>query len=268
MKYYLFALTLFLSSCGSQENGNVPSEEQTEYAITRSHHEMHYSHNLPAKKPAPHYQWDEQLTGGHPQITKEYFRCKGNPSNTPLTIIKDDKEEMISDCAGCRKHSLPIRDKEEFVYPILIDLLNYVQEKTEKKVIITSGHRCPTHNTYVDPANIYSKHMLAAEVTFYLDGMEQNPEHVVQLLLDYYTEHEGGTAYQNFKRYEKSDTNVSTQPWFNKEVYIKLVKANEGRNFDNNHPYPYIDIQVRHDCSLDERVTYSWAKANRSFYTK
>src|SRR5690606_2499225 len=130
--------------------------------------------------------------------------------------------ERFYDCNGSEKHSLPLRDKKEFVYPILIDLLNYLQMKTEKRVVITCGHRCPDHNTYSDQSssNRYSKHMIGAEVSFYIQGMEEEPEVILDLIQEYY---KSDKSYANkkewieFKTYEKEDTNVSTPPIYNKE---------------------------------------------------
>ena len=114
-------------------------------------------------------------------------------------------------------------------------------------MIITSGHRCPQHNTYVDPSyyNRTSKHLIGAEVSFYVQGMEYLAETIAHYLQDYYHTHFDRPDYAVFKRYEKNDTNVSTQPWYNKEIFIKLFKKDEGHNFDNRHPYPYVSIQVR-----------------------
>jgi hypothetical protein len=59
----------------------------------------------------------------------------------------------------------------------------------------------------------------------------------------------------------KGESDVSTPPWYNKEILIKLYLKNEGRDFDNRHPYPYVSIQVRFDRELNEKVVCSWQKA-------
>lgn len=215
-------------------------------------------------QPPPSYTWDLWKKSSLPTITKEHFRCKGSAANPSRSEVVRNEKVIYFDCGGSEKHSLFLKDGKECVYPILVKLLNYVQEKTGKKVVITSGYRCPEHNTYVDssPANQTSKHMVGAEVDFYVQGMEHKPEEVVKILMDYY---KGKKGHEEFKRYEKPDSQVSTPPWMNKEVFIKLYKAAEGRNFDNRHSYPYIAIQVRHDSATNQRVIYSWDQAFRGY---
>jgi len=106
--------------------------------------------------------------------------------------------------------------------------------------------------------------MIGAEVDFYVSGMENSPDKIVDLIMQFYMENAGYhnfIHYQNFSRFD-GKTNVSTKPWYNKEIFIKLFKKNEGRDFDNRHPYPYVSIQVRFDRELDERVVYTWERAN------
>lgn len=165
---------------------------------------------------------------------------------------------------------LPLKDKKEFIYPILIDLLNAIQTKTGKRVVITCGHCCPEHSAYLDPSvsNQASKHMLGAEVDFYVEGMESQPEKIIALIQAYYKEepkYRGLKNFIEFKRFEKETTNVSTPPWYNQEIFIKLYRKNEGRDGDNRHPYPYLSLQVRYDWDLDQKVTYSWDKAYGNF---
>lgn len=210
---------------------------------------------LPAHTPRTLYPWESEA---HlPRITKEFFRCKGSPLNPPLPAATP-----LSDCDAA--HGLPILHGKEGVYPILVDLLNYVQKKTGKRVVITCGHRCPSHNTYAAPDAKTSKHQIGAEVDFYVQGMEDRPQEIAGLLMQYYQEvplYRNQKEYQTFQRYEKADANVSIQPWLNKEVYIKINQRHEGRDLDNHHPHPYLTIQVRYDRSHNEKVAYDWAKA-------
>lgn len=221
--------------------------------ISRLSTDFHYV--LPPLKanPAPEYTW-RGSSSSLPPITKEHFRCRGSSTNPPKGDLRD--------CVGCCKHSLPIRDGNEFIYPVLIELLNEIQRQTGRRVVIIAGHRCPEHNAYVDntPQNLLSKHQIGAEVSFYVEGFEHSPEKIVELIINTYK------VNSAFKRYEKEDTNVSTPPWFNKEIFIKLFKATEGRTIETNHKHPYLSIQVRHDRERDESVVYSWPLAHKSFY--
>lgn len=137
-------------------------------------------------------------------------------------------------------------------------------------MVITCGHRCPTHNLYADGSkeSLSSKHQIGAEVDFYVQGMEDQPLDVVRLLMQYYQEHPTFgrlPEWTAFQRYEKPGVNVVIAPWMNKEIFIKLYQKNEGRDLDNQHPYPYLSIQVRYDRDRSERVVFDWGKANRGF---
>jgi hypothetical protein len=269
----LIFISLFFGSCSSSDDKKHHQITQKAEYIYRVHNEHHFPlESLKLQKQKP-YPWENGINGNYPLVTKEYFRCKGSSLNPPRHYQDKTSAQIFYDCGGSEKHSLVLRDREEFIYPILIDLLNYLQTKTGKRVVITCGHRCPDHNTYSDPSpsNQYSKHMIGAEVSFYVQGMEENPETVVELIQDYYqihTEYAEKKDYLEFKTYEKDDTNVSTLPIYNKEIFVKLFKKKEGRNFDNRHPYPYISIQVRYDKEKNERVVYSWKEANQNFLRK
>jgi hypothetical protein len=217
--------------------------------------------------PLPPYPWESNKRGKISPITKEYFRCKGSPLSPPIPILQDGKVvENLFDCHGTDSHSLPVRHGKEFIYPILLELMNEIQAATGKPVIITSGHRCPTHNRYVDlsPKNQVSKHLIGAEVSFYVAELERNPEVVLNAIFAFYRSNPRyaaeGKAYTEFERYDK-EVDVSTKPWVNKEILIKLYLPSEGRDGDNRHPFPYLAIQVRFDKDTNMRVAYSPAEA-------
>ncbi len=214
----------------------------------------HFRSKNPDYLPRPPYSWEQTRCGDHMRITKDYFRCGGSARHPPKAV--DGK--TLFDCSG--SHSLPLKDNKEFIWPRLISILNAIQTKTGKRVVITCGHRCPAHNTYADPSryNQVSKHQIGAEVDFYVEGLEQEPEKVIQLIMDEF-------PGSDFKRYEKGGLNVSTEPWFNREVFIKLYTADEGRDLDNQHPYPYISIQMRYDPKTNEWITYTWEKAFKNY---
>lgn len=255
-------LLILLSACSDSDRAG-PSYQNGEF-ITRKSTDKVITEVPSLPVPPPTYPWTVVKSNA---ITKHSFACKGSVFHPMLTREINGQKVYHFDCGGSQYHSLPIRDQKEFIYPVLIELLNYVQDRTGKKVIITSGHRCPEHNQYIDPsvANQTSKHQLGAEVDFYVEGMEKTPLKIAALLQEYYQHHES-KDYSEFQRYEKSDTDVKTQPWYNKEIFIKLYQPHEGRNGDNTHTYPYISIQVRWDRDKKEKVNYSWDQAQKSFY--
>lgn len=232
--------------------------------IYRSRDEVFYALVSPQHAPRSPYPWESETN--LPRITKEFFRCKGSPLNPEIVDAADSSP--LADCPGCTRHGLPIIRGKEMVYPILIDLLNYVQKKTGKRVIITCGHRCPPHNSYADPSkeNRISKHQIGAEVDFYVQGMEERPQEIVGILMQYFQEN---SAYkkdkeaQEFRRLPTSE--LATEPWMNKDILIKMFQKNEGRDGDNRHPHPYLSIQVRYDREGKEKVNYSWAKAHQGY---
>jgi hypothetical protein len=267
MHFYLLITLLLLTACGEPSKKRLATSPQTIEPILRKQGEFAYR-PLPLKlSPIPSYPWEKPLVGNHPPITKEFFRCKGSTLNPVHTFHDKNETVRYYDCGGASKHSLPLRDGKEFVYPILIDLLNYIQAETGRRVIITSGHRCPEHNSYCDPSisNQTSKHTVGAEVTFYVQGLESEPEKAINLIQKYYKTRSSNTP---FERYTKKDTNVSTPPWYNKEIFIKLFQKSEGRDFDNRHPFPYISLQVRYDNVSKERVSYDWNAAHKNYLRK
>ena len=260
-------IIIFLAGCSGMEQSEQEKLRRLNAKgefIHRNHNEYLYPLTTPTHHIREKYPWEMAYIGKHPKITKEYFRCKGSSTHPPHVDHKDPaRPANYFDCGGFQKHSLPIKEEQEHIYPILIDLLNHVQAKTGCKVVITCGHRCPVHNAYADNSsyNQNSKHMIGAEVDFYVQGMESRPLEVIKLLTDFYQEMPGERQYQEFERLSKGELNVVTPPWFNKEVLIKLYTKTEGRDFDNRHPYPYISIQVRFDRALNEKVVSSWQKA-------
>ncbi len=267
----ILSLGVFTACSSSSENPDAKNSrkknQKGEY-VYRQHDEHLFNVPPPEKKHLDPYPWEKELVGKYPKITKEFFRCKGSQLNPPRIVSQNGETVRFYDCGGAEKHSLPLRNSKEFIYPILIDLMNYIQTRTAKRLVITCGHRCPDHNTYADPSTEaqQSKHMIGAEVSFYVQGLEDRPELLVKYIQDYYKEkHKGDKEYEEFQRYSKRDVNVATPPWYNKEVFVKLFTKKEGRNFDNRHPYSYISIQVRFDAELNEKVIYSWEKANRNY---
>ena len=268
---FLFFAVLLAACSGleqSQQQKVRQKNAQVE-SIYRNQSDQTYVIDTPAHRVREAYPWESDSLSKFPKITKEYFRCRGSSLN-PAKVKDNDPSSYLHDCDGLTKHSLPIREGKEFIYPILLDLLNYIQNKTHHKVVITSGHRCPAHNTYADGStfNLSSKHMIGAEVDFYVEGMESSMLAVVDLIMQYYKEqqiYKGQNEYERFLRLDSKLTNVITQPWYNKEILIKLYQKGEGRDFDNKHPHPYISLQVRFDRESSDKVVYSWDKAFKGF---
>ncbi|MDX8431247.1 MAG: hypothetical protein SNF33_05540 [Candidatus Algichlamydia australiensis] len=210
--------------------------------------------NPPHRTRAP-YTWEERYLGNFPKITKEYFRCKGN-SRHPIDVGRNLRGDAIclADCGGSDQHSLPVQEGKEHIYPILMALLNHLQTTLNRRVIVTCGHRCPSHNSYADRVGKIqsSKHLIAAEVDFYLQGLEYEPELVVEQLLNYYKEDE--PSYQNF-------THPQPNIWQNREIKIKTHAKDEDRDLDNQHAYPYLTVELLYDRDTNRRVNYSWQKA-------
>ena len=130
------------------------------------------------------YPWQKIGVEKYPYITKEFFRCKGDKEHS--SYLKG--EERLFDCNGSSRHSLPLKNGREFVYPILIQLLNHLQAILDAPVVITCGHRCPQHNRFSDFSeyNRTSKHMIGGEVDFYVKGFEKEPHKVVDALMSFY----------------------------------------------------------------------------------
>lgn len=230
--------------------------------IQRTEDEISYSLENPDPKDREKYPWENNEAPLATPITPDFFRCRGSQKNAP--IIQGLLERV--DCGGPENHSLPLKNGKEFIYPVLIDLLNYIQEKTGKKVWVTCGHRCPVHNAYADDSFLSrtSKHMIGAEVDFFVRGLEWTPERIVNVIQQFYKDDarsQGKKEYQEFLRREKPDRDVTTPSWYNQEVIVKVYKQNEGRDFDNQHHFPYISIQVVYDREAKERVIYTWPKA-------
>jgi hypothetical protein len=106
--------------------------------------------------------------------------------------------------------------------------------------------------------------MIGAEVDFYVEGLEKKPQDIVNLIFSFYKEtpgYRGKDDFEIFQRYDDDKHKTAIYPWFNKEILITLYNENEGRDFDNRHPYPYLSIQVLYDRQLKKPVLFSMDKA-------
>jgi hypothetical protein len=261
---YLLAF-IFLACSGLQktEYDKIRKINITAKRITRKSTDQFGFVKIPQVQEKEPYFWENTTQVYLPKITKDFFRCKGHIKNAP----KEYNKTQITDCNGSSKHSLPIIHGRENIYPVLIDILNYIQKKLRQKVVVTCGHRCPLHNLYSEPDQVDSWHMIGAEVDFYIKDFEDKAFDVIELIKDYYKNSE---LYQNKIDYTKFQRikldNLKTKAWVNKEICIKFYQKEEGRDYDNRHPYPYISIQAKYDRDLKEMVTYSKAKAEKNYY--
>jgi len=261
MTYLLLFILSVLTGCSGLEKSEkkkIRERNLTFRPIQRQSDERLFPKTIHLQKKRMPYPWEKKRVGSHLRITKEFFRCQGDTLNPPIQIHQQTNLIYHLDCGGIEAHTLPIKNGKEFIYPILIDLLNHVQEKTGKKVVITCGHRCPNHNLYADPskAGRTSKHLIGAEVDFYVEGLEHAPQVAIDTLLSFYEE--------ALRRSETLSAS-STPSWYNKEVAITLYHETEGRDFDNTHSYPYISIQVRYDTDNKRAVQYNWHQAQNGF---
>lgn len=252
----LLYFLIFLASC------QIDSTSIRKERIYRKSSDYFHQPQPPLPKKISSYPWQEKNTGGYSRINKDFFRCKGSSLNPPIEIKNGTGISYLNDCSG--NHSLPLKNGEEFIYPSLIAILNYIQQSLEKKVVVTTGHRCMRHNRYADlrPYNSASKHMVGAEVDFYVLGLENEPMKIIDTIMQYYADK---PEYKKFVRHERKNLDVRTEPWVNKEIFIKLYEADEGRDQDNLHPYPYISIQLRSDEN-QTKVIFDQKQAEKLLY--
>lgn len=254
---------LFLISCSGLEKSEkekVKKANMTFHRILRKEDEITIQELDLSPKLREKYPWEKDLIGKLRPITKEYFRCKGNISNPPVQIaFEDDASKVVRDCGGVERHSLPIKDQKEFVYPVLLEILNDIQKKLGSKVIVTCGHRCPEHNRYADPSKAAktSKHQIGAEVDFYVDGFEYKPALVLNAIKQFYEDHIRYKQVKDFASFTASKTKFE-----NKEIIAYINQKDERRDLDNRHPYPYITLEVKYDIDQKKKVEYSWKEAN------
>ena len=252
------------SSVEENEQEKIAKKNAVEELITR-HRDDHYLPRLllQAQK-RESYPWEERMVGEFPKITKEYFRCRGSRFHPERKQANRKGEvESLWDCGGADKHSLPIQDQEEFVYPILLDILNELQRRLERRVVITCGHRCPEHNRYadLDQKEASSMHQIGAEVDFYVEGMEEQPYEVARCVMEFYEQSGQSAKDARFHVCTANPRSLQHPGWYNQEVILRVFQQDEGRDFDNRHPYPYLSLQVRRDRSQGKRVEYTWARA-------
>lgn len=257
---WITALLVGCSGLEQSENQKLKRNNQKGEYVYRRSNEFLFLIEIPKHKSREAYPWESSFVGGHRAITKELFHCRGNRNHPAYADPKDSSRGVHFDCAGRQAHVLPLKDGREYIYPVLIDLLNYIQEKTEKKVLITCGFRCPVHNAYADPspAAQHSKHMMGAEVDFLVEGMEEKPDKVLDYIYQFFRD---TPPYRGNKAYAQFRASADGKWQSNKEIAVRIYSRHEGRDFDNRHPYPYLTIQVIFDRDSGEKVHFDSRKA-------
>lgn len=173
--------------------------------INRRQDEQNYTIEEPKPVQRDLYPWEEPPIGTLAKITKEDFRNKG----------------------------------KEYVYPVLIQILNYVQKTTGRKVVITCGYSSTSN----------SKHRVGAEVDFYVQGMEKKPQEVAKIVMGFYQQEKTYKKDKAFTQFTKVNTKNAFQSWSNKELILHLHDAN------NQHPYPYLTLELCWDKETQEKIT-------------
>lgn len=257
MRNLSFTLPLLLLSCSTADqrvelqrmNNNKSSEK-----IYRLSHEKVYEERDMELNSRERYPWENETD--FPIITMNTLRCRGDISHKKR--IKDKNE--YEDCGGMYHHGLPYVDGQEFVYPVLISLLNKVQNAFNKKVVVTSGHRCPKHNSYLTlGSSKISKYMIGAKVDFYVEGLEESYEQVIDRIVHLY---EG--EKEEYSRFKKITGEKNITSWRNKEIVITASYDGEHKILLNKN-HPVISIEVRYDRDRNERVILDWKKAYQGF---
>ncbi len=249
MKKNPLLLFLLLFSCSNTETRLEKKRMKNNYStekIYRHSSEFAYKQEpceLVQKVPYP---WENDTA--FPKITINSLRCRGS-SNNPLV---KKLEKVYEDCNGMHDHGLPYVDGDEFVYPVLITLLNKVQKAFEKKVVVTSGHRCPKHHTYMTLGESkISKYMIGARVDFFIEGMERRPEEIIEKIKEFYKED---------SVFVKSVQLDGTIAWTNKEVRLSVSKEGEHSIIDGKK-HPVVTIDVRYDREKKTPIQLDWNQA-------
>jgi hypothetical protein len=240
----VFFLLNACSNMDRSENEKIKKCNEKKEKIYRLSSESYFSlDELPIQEKEK-YPWENFEKSELPKITKEFFSCKGSEIHPPIRV--DGMKEEIFDCQGFEKHLLPIVDNKEYISSTLIQLLNYLQNRCLRQVIITTGHRCLAHEIYSNGGVLdkESKHVSGEEVDFYIEGYEDKPLEIVRMVMDYYQTNQT-ISYNRFTKCQKNKENLEHPGWYNKEIVIRVHEKNEGRDFDNRHPYAYITIQIR-----------------------
>ena len=257
MKYSYFFLLFFCVACTSADERvqkrRMENNRSTEKIYRLSHERVYEEKEQKLVRRAP-YPWEN--AADFPKITMNMLRCRGSSSHGE----RKRGDKIYTDCNGMKDHGLPYVDGEEFVYPVLVSLLNKVQNALNKKVVVTSGHRCPKHNDYINLGKSrISKYMIGARVDFFVEGMEHQAEEIVEEIISQYKQDS-----DNYCHFTKSTGNKSAPSWRNKEISISIQREGE-HSILYKKDHPVISISVRYDRERAEHVHLDWKHAYQGF---
>ena len=252
--FILLFLQVSCSTADEREKSQRMSNNKAVEKIYRLSHEKVYVEEDRVLATRELYPWENETEFA--KITMNTLRCRGD--NTHVPRHKKDKEYV--DCNGMHDHGLPYVDGEEFVYPVLVSLLNKIQNSFNKRLIVTSGHRCPRHNNYLTlGASKISKYMIGAKVDFYVEGMEEGVDDVIERIMYLYE-----NDSDEYRRFTKTTGQGHFPAWRNKEISISASSEGEHSvTLKKNHPV--ITVEVRWDRERNQRVNLDWKKAYQGF---
>ncbi|MGC9366642.1 MAG: D-Ala-D-Ala carboxypeptidase family metallohydrolase [bacterium] len=199
-----------------------------------------------------------------PDLTPDDFRCKGDSAVHP--VCRWNNHEYCD----CRGGGLP----QAGIDPQLLNLLNELQRRFNKPVIVNSGYRCPQHNSYIaaelynwtddcgNPGNPYevstqSRHMMGAAADFYVQDYELNPVEVIDTILSIQGLNQQSPEVRIYwVNQKKRDGSYSTdyyhyRAYSTPQWWIHPYAPQEGRDLDNRH-YSGVYIHIHHRVNFDE----------------
>ncbi len=153
-------------------------------------------------------------------IAEKDFVCRGDGAGR---MVWEGKE--YRDCPGGHLPAGGVR-------PELLALLNALQARVGAALVLTSGYRCEAHNRYSwaclardgDAAGVSrrSLHRSGAAADFYVEGVRDI------------------SKYRTFA--EELRRTAAASP--GKTVWTRVYGAEEVRDPDNRHDYPYIHVHL------------------------
>lgn len=182
-----FILWLLLAGCGGFEE----SEKEKWMRSYRKHTplergalEEHLSEkNSHISEHKPIYFWREHSSSV--SITQDHFRCMGSVINPPRVVRNRQGQLMtLLDCGGAKEHSLPLKDQQEYINPMILELCVDLCEKTDSQIDILAGHLCQAHARYLDyfESDKAWKHAMGEAVQFCVRGFELRGRELIDLL--------------------------------------------------------------------------------------